>query len=108
VGSASRHPLPEAKTANPLGVFSHEAVMSAYINPRGWPTRYRFQYGRTRAYGSITEASEEVVTGNRWHHIGEGLLRLPSGTTFRYRVFAFNRFGSVHGQDRTFTTTKPQ
>jgi phosphodiesterase/alkaline phosphatase D-like protein len=104
--SSARPAPPEARTAAAVGAFPHEAVMSAFINPRGWPTRFRFEYGRTTEYGASTEASEEVIDGHRWLHVAEGLCcDLPSKTTFHYRVIAFNRFGSDHGQDRTFTTS---
>jgi hypothetical protein len=100
--------LPEARTTEAFGVHAFEAVMAGLVDPRGLPTRFRFQYGRTHRYGTITEASEEVVDGNRKVEVAEGLRNLLPKTTYHYRIIAFNRNGSVHGQDRTFTTKRPR
>jgi hypothetical protein len=100
---------PKVRPGPPISTYPGEVALTAFINPRGSLTRFRFQYGRTKAYGTITEASEEVLNGNHWIEIAESLCckRLRPKTTFHYRVIAFNRYGSVHGQDRTFRTTRP-
>lgn len=107
-GSSAAGLPPKVRTASPISTYPGEVALTAFINPRGSLTRFRFQYGRTKAYGTITEASEEVLNGHHWIEIAESLCcrLLPSETTFHYRVIAFNRYGSVHGQDRTFRTTR--
>jgi hypothetical protein len=102
----TRLPLPRARTTEAIGVHGYEAVVTGVINPRGQMTRYRFQYGRTKSYGKITDVSEEVVTGHEDRKVAAALFHLTSKTTYHFRIIAFNRRGSVFGQDRTFTTTR--
>ena len=102
----TRPPIPRVRTTEAIGVHGYEAVVTGVINPRGQVTHYKFQYGRTRSYGKITDVSEEVVTGHEDRKVAAALFRLTPKTTYHFRIIAFNRRGSVHGQDRTFTTTR--
>jgi hypothetical protein len=102
----SRVPLPRTRTTEAIGVHGYEAVVTGVITPRGRVTRYKFQYGRTKAYGKVTDVSEEAVTGYDEEKVGAALFRLTPKTTYHFRIIAFNRRGSVFGQDRTFTTPR--
>jgi len=102
----TRLPIPRVRTTEAIGVHGSEAVVTGVINPRGQVTHYRFQYGRTKSYGMVTDVSEEVVTGHEERKVADALFYLTPKTTYHFRIIAFNRRGPVHGQDRTFTTTR--
>ena len=87
-------------------VHSDSVVMHAAINAGGDTTVYRFEFGKTSAYGGVVpgpegnggtrtvsrEVPQEVLTG------------LDAGTEYHYRVVAENRSGTTTTDDRTFTT----
>jgi hypothetical protein len=97
---------PTARTAGALAVVGTEAVVGGVVDARGQPTHFKFEYGPTRSYGMNADLSEEVVTGSG-HIKVEGVLDgLKPRTTYHYRIVAINGSGSVHGDDRIFTTTR--
>jgi hypothetical protein len=98
-------PLPKVRTTAAIGVAGTEAVVGGVINADDQPTHFRFQYGLTTSYGMTTEVNEEVVTGHFNTNVAEALSGLRPRSTYHYRIIGLNRFGSVHGNDRTFRTT---
>jgi len=90
------------------GVGSTSASLDASINPRGYETSYRFQYGsedcsvhmcaEAPVGGADLGAGQEDLTA------GATLSGLTPGTTYHYRVLASNQFGTVESLDQTFTT----
>lgn len=106
-GDQARDSLPKAKTGKALLVSSTAAVLSGQVNARNQPTHFKFQYGRTRPYSHITQTGEEDVVGHRTEIVSEAATHLKPGTTYHFRIIAFNDFGFVAGTDRTFTTIGP-
>jgi hypothetical protein len=81
------------------------ATINASINPNGAETTYRFDYGLTAAYGSVTPAAPGSVGSGRSPQIASARLTgLAPGTTYHYRVLARSAAGVSSGPDRMFTT----
>jgi hypothetical protein len=82
------------------------ADLQAKVNPLGYDTRYRFEWGSSEAYGDSTEefdlgdgiAPEDVET-----HLGD----LQPGVTYHFRVVATNQWGTTAGPDTTFSFLPP-
>ena len=73
-------------------------------SPEGQPTAFRFQFGRTAAYGSEVPAAPVPPAAAR--ALLATLTGLESDTTYHYRLTAASPAGSAVGADRTFTTLK--
>lgn len=80
------------------------ATLEAHINPGLGPTIYRFQYGKTAAYGTNTPISESVGSDNTDHPVTVRITGLSSDTIYHFRADATNFAGTTHGLDQTFTT----
>jgi hypothetical protein len=76
------------------------------VNPTGSDTSYRFQYGRTTAYGQTTPP-QAAGSGKPDVDVSARISRLSPGTTYHFRVVATNEFGTTAGADRTFRTGLP-
>ncbi len=96
---------PEAITQSAGAITENSATINGVVNPDGLPTTYRFEYGKTTAYGSSSPLSPESV--------GSGIVRIAKSrsltgltpcTRYHYRIVATNSDGSTHGRDATFDT----
>ena len=85
------------------GVSVHSATLRGRVDPRSCSTGYRFQYGRTTAYGHQT-AVHPAGNGTTYLPVAATLGRLVPHTTYHYRIVAGSPGGIVAGADRTFTT----
>jgi hypothetical protein len=79
------------------------AVLHASVTPNGAPTTYRFKYGRTTAYGSVTSRAS-AGAGTAPVQVEAKVDGLRSGTTYHFQIAASNAAGTVQGADATFTT----
>jgi hypothetical protein len=90
-----------------VDVNSASAELRAQVNPEGYDTHYRFQYGSTEAYGSQT-ASADLGNALTDQTASASISGLQPETAYHYRVVAENANGApVQGPDRTFTTAPP-
>jgi hypothetical protein len=87
-------------------VVRTEATLKAKINPEGFATTYRFEYGTTAAYGNSTTLSG-VGSDKAEHIVSVFLEGLLPGTTYHYRAVATNSIGTAEGPDHTFATYAP-
>lgn len=96
---------PEAETFAITGpVSSTAAHLVGHVNPHNSDTTYRFEYGTSTAYGSLTP-STGPVSGPALLFVGQDISGLAPSTTYHYRLIADNGVGGpVVGEDRTFTT----
>jgi hypothetical protein len=88
---------------------STEAVLIGIVNPMGYVTTYRFEFGTTSAYGkSMPESANEIeewLTGHEPEEVDQAIDKLEPETTYHYRIVATNALGSFIGHDQTFTTS---
>jgi subtilisin family serine protease/DNA-binding beta-propeller fold protein YncE len=100
-------PIPaKAVTEAATGVTKTGATLNATVNPEGGATFYRFEYGETTSYGSVT--SEELVgTGTSDVKVSRAIAGLKDATTYHFRVKA-TRGGNIvsYGSDQTFAAPK--
>ncbi len=98
-------PTPLVSTGGASAVTRGEALLSGAIDPQGWETGYRFEYGTTTAYGS-SWPSVNVSLGafQGAQPVSVTVLNLQPGTTYHYRLVASNPGGMSYGPDMTFTT----
>ncbi|HEX8689783.1 MAG TPA: hypothetical protein VF729_06025 [Solirubrobacterales bacterium] len=89
-----------------LGATDTEASVKALVNPEGFPTTYRVEYGLDTTYGQSTP--EIAVGKDRSDHVVvANLSGLAPGTTYHWRVVATNSSDTTEGQDLTLTTYRP-
>lgn len=93
--TVATEPADQVKTAS--------AVLHATVIPNGSPTTYRFQYGRTTAYGSTTPRAS-AGAGTSPVAVDAKVEGLRAGATYHFRIDATNAAGAVQGTDATFTT----
>ncbi|MEK7952881.1 cadherin-like beta sandwich domain-containing protein [Luteolibacter soli] len=95
--------LPVATTEEALDVTDTSALLQGTVNPQGGTTFTRFEYGLTTGYGSSTPASG-IGSGTEDATVVRTASGLLPGSTYHYRVVAFNSLGITYGEDRTFAT----
>jgi hypothetical protein len=83
-------------------VKSTSATLNAEINPNGFPTTYRFEYGETTSYEKASLEEEAGSSGEIT--VSAHLQDLQAGREYHYRVTAINTLGTIPGPDHTFTT----
>jgi hypothetical protein len=98
---------PAATTGPADSLHIHSARLSGSVDSNGVATSYRFQYGRTSAYGSSTPAVD-AGAGFAPRPVAAALSGLAQGTTFHYRLVATNSLGTAAGADATFATRDPR
>ncbi|MBV8954480.1 MAG: hypothetical protein JO179_10100 [Solirubrobacterales bacterium] len=79
------------------------AVLSGTVNPNGFSTRYRFEFGPTAAYGYQT-APVSIGSGKSVINVTRTLTALQSGQTYHFRIVAYSSQGTTVGADATFMT----
>jgi hypothetical protein len=94
---------PAAITQPASNVTATSATLHATVNPRGTQLHYRYEYGMSTSYGSITPArSAGAGTSNK--AVSFALSPVLAAVTYHYRIVAWNSRVTITGADRTFTT----
>ena len=79
----------------------------ARINPRGFETTYRFEYGRTPNYGSSTPIPDgSVGSGSTAVQVVDHVEGLEDAE-YHFRVVAESKWGQVASEDQSFTFNPP-
>jgi WD40-like Beta Propeller Repeat len=86
------------------GVTAASAKLGAQVDPNGFQSTYRFEYGFSTAYehsvpvpdGALGSGSVQVAVSNL-------IQGLNATATYHYRVVATNGLGASVGEDRSFT-----
>jgi streptogramin lyase len=97
---------PGAITGAASNIGSTSARAQGFVRPNGQETTYRFEYGRTTAYGSRTDALG-ADDGLASRAIAQTISGLQPRTLYHYRLVAVNGSDTTRGGDRTFTTGAP-
>jgi hypothetical protein len=100
-------PPPSVGTEAASDVTRGEALLSGTIDPHGWETSYRFEYGTTTAYGfswPTIDVSLGAFTGAQ--PVSVAVSNLQPGTTYHYRLVATDGGGTSYGTDMSFTTAE--
>ena len=101
-------PIVATAAAQNIGLTS--ASLRGTITPSSQGTGYYFEYGTTTAYGSQTQGLFLPPPSNSQVTVSLLVAGLRQGTTYHFRLVAFNTDGTSRGVDQSFTTndrTKP-
>ena len=98
---------PEISGVGATNVTDTTADVHAKINPVGYPTTYKFEYGTTPSYGSSLPLAGNELTGTTPQFVEVHLSGLPAGSTIHYRVVATNEWGTRTTEDITFNFRPP-
>jgi hypothetical protein len=86
-------------------VKAGHAILSANINPEGYGTTYRFEWGKTTSYGnSIPVPDASIGPGTSNVAVEQKLEGLKGLTEYHYRIVASNAEGTTTSADKSFTT----
>lgn len=104
IGHVTVGPGAITDAASDIGASS--ARVRGFVRPNGQETTYRFEYGRTTAYGSRTQ-SLGADDGLAARAVAQTIAGLQPNTRYHYRIVAINGSDTTRGADRTFTTGAP-
>lgn len=100
-------PPPVVGTGGASSVTRTQALLSGTVDPEGWDTGYRFEYGTSTAYGSSWPSVDvELGAFSGAQPVSVTVPNLQPGTTYHYRLVATNGGGAGYGPDMTFTTAQ--
>jgi streptogramin lyase len=97
---------PGVVTGAASAIRDTSARVAGSVRPNGQETTYRFEYGRTTAYGSRTP-SLGADDGLAARTVAQTITNLRPSTQYHYRLIAINGSDTTRGEDRTFTTGAP-
>jgi virginiamycin B lyase len=98
-------PPPIVRTEKPRELESTYALLTGYINTRGFPTTWQFRWGKTKKYGHKSFFPEYPFGPEEGAaRVSEELYGLCPATTYHYEVIAIGSGGRVSGGDKTFRT----
>ncbi len=98
---------PIVATGSATNITDISATLTGTVNPNGLPTTAWFEYGLTTNYGSTAAVTLSPSNGVAAQVVSASLNGLTSGTTYHYRLKAFNSGGSGITSDATFTLAAP-
>jgi hypothetical protein len=84
-------------------VTTNNATLRGKVDPHGCPTTYRFDYGTTTAYGSVTP-DLPAGSGTKSIMAAAAISGLPPHTRFHFRIVATSAAGATEGTDLPFKT----
>ncbi len=93
---------PAVTTGVASSVSSVSATLNGTVNPNGAATNYHFEYGLTTGYGTHTSTTS-TGSGTDNVSVSANILGLSVGSTYHFRLIAFNSKGTTQGSDQTFT-----
>ena len=95
-------PAPATGAAN--SVTATSAVLTGSVNPNNEATTYHFEYGPTKAYGTVTPDQGPTAANKVKTAVSAAISGLTPGTTYHFRLVATNASGTKAGGDKTFRT----
>jgi len=96
---------PGVTTESADEVTTEGATLHGSVNPHGFATTYRFEYGTTTSYGtSVPVPDKSGGSGTTGVKVSETISGLQGNATYHFRIAAISSEGSSFGKDETFTT----
>jgi hypothetical protein len=96
---------PDVTTRNATQITATGALLRGYVDPNGEATRYYFEYGPTRTYGSRT-GDAGAGSGNSRRAVSTRVSGLRPNTVYNVRIVASNRSGVRSGANVQFRTAR--
>jgi len=96
-------PYAYAITESQTGVSSEKATLNGTVNAEGLESKYYFEYGESKSYGSKT-AEVSAGSGVANQSVSKVVSGLLPSKLYHYRVVTTNSTGTTSGLDRKFTT----
>ena len=98
--------LPRIAEVQASGADQGAVTLEAKINPSGFGTSYRIEWGPTSAYGNVTPAEFEPFLGSGTEPVlvKSRLSGLAAGALYHYRVVATSSRGIVQSPDHVAET----
>jgi hypothetical protein len=97
---------PIVTTGAASAITSTSATLGGTVNPQGYTTTARFEYGLTTTYGSSASVTLSPGNGYTAQTVSATVNGLQPGKTYHYRLTATSSRGSSSGNDATFTLNK--
>lgn len=97
---------PGAQTDAPTLVGSTTATLAGIVDSLGSSPTYRFEYGRTTAYGRVTPM-RTLPTQEEPEAVAEDIDGLEPGATYHFRLVVVSSAGTTYGRDRVFRAALP-
>jgi hypothetical protein len=97
---------PRIEEIHASGADQGSVTLEAKINPSGFGTSYRFEWGPTGAYGNTAPVEFEPFLGSGTEPIlvKTKLTGLSAASTYHYRVVAASAHGTTESPDQTAET----
>lgn len=96
---------PTVTTLAASGVSEGKATLNGSVDPNGFATRYRFEWGATTSYGnSIPVKYGSAGFGDSAVAVSEQITELFGNSIYHYRLVAESAEGKQIGADKTFKT----
>lgn len=95
---------PAVTTGGAANITQDAVRLTGKVDPNGASTQYQFQYGTTKAYGSVTAA--QTLTGDGAKTVTADVGALAPATKYHFRLIASNGKGQTLGGDRSFKTKR--
>jgi len=101
--------VPDLSGVRASEVSATSAQLQARVDPLGYPTQYRFEYGTTPEYGHSAPATgeEAIGSGPEAVDVSQRVEGLQPGVTYHFRIVATNKWGSSASSDTTFDFAPP-
>lgn len=100
---------PSANTNAATAVGDSSARLHGHVNPNGADTDYWFEYSEDSLLGSILGTAttrKSLGSGTTNTAVNVDLDNLSNDTKYFFRVVAQNQYGTVRGDQQSFTTKK--
>ena len=94
---------PEVSGVEAIDVTTDSVVFRGFVNPRGDPTSFHFEYGATAGYGQSLPDFPIATTATPIE-VEEAASGLRPGNSYHFRIVAHNAAGEAVSTDQTFTT----
>jgi hypothetical protein len=97
-------PPPTVTTEAASGITSNGATLNGSVNPNGFATTYKFEYGTKE--GELNQSTSAVSAGSGKSSVKvKAELTLEPGTKYYFRISASNVGGTSSGSKLNFTTS---